>query len=82
MDNLFLIEIVEKDADKENVLYLRSKMRIPHATAINTTKNLIEIGEENQRSSVILANNSMEQSRFVLLGANIISILLGILLCS
>src|SRR5690625_1874926 len=77
MDELFLNDIMEHIDDISEVKYIRSDIKIHQSTAITIIDDLIELGENSQRDSILIANQNMEQIRDVLIAVNVISILIG-----
>src|SRR5690625_5229714 len=80
IDDVFQNEILNSLDDEEKLLYVRSKMRNAKSNAVTYIDELIEIGAKNQHTSVTEANNSMNQSRYLLIIANIVSIVTGIVI--
>src|SRR5690625_2287950 len=80
IDDVFQNEILNSLDDEEKLLYVRSKMRNAKSNAVTYINELIELGKENQHTSVTEANNSMNQSRYLLIIANIVSIVTGIVI--
>src|SRR5690625_7647462 len=80
IDDVFQNEILNSLDDEEKLLYVRSKMRNAKSNAVTYIDELIEIGAKNQHTSVTEANNSMNQSRYLLIIANIVIIVTGIII--
>lgn len=80
MDELFLNDVVEVIDEHEQLMYVRSKIRNQKSTAVSIVEHLIKLGEEEQSASVINANNSMDQSGYLLIIANVVSIIIGIII--
>ena len=78
MDDLFLNDVIESVDDHAQLMYVIGEIRNQKSSAVSIVEDLIESGEEEQRTSVINANNSMDQSRYLLVIANVVSIIIGI----
>src|SRR5690625_2404812 len=78
MEDLFLNDVIESVDDHAQLMYVIGEIRNQKSSAVSIVEDLIESGEEEQRTSVINANNSMDQSRYLLVIANVVSIIIGI----
>jgi len=79
MDDIFLNELVAEVSKDGDIFTSRTRIRSGKNTAVSMVDQLIEYGEEAQTVSVNNANENMDYSRTLLIIANVVSIIIGII---
>ncbi len=80
MDNAFLNDLVNNVQDEEKVNKIRSDFRSIKSKTVSVINFFIESSEENYRSTTFHANESVEQSNYILIVANLVSIFIGLMI--
>jgi len=80
LDEIFLEELSEIVEDGGDPNMIKARISTRKATSTLIINDLIEEWKTEQESSVVGANSSMEQSQIILIVANVVSILAGIVI--
>lgn len=80
IDDMFFNDIVDQFNNQEENMYVRSNIRSKKSTAVSMIDSLIETGENQQKVAVENTNESVNYSLYLLIIANVVSILIGIII--
>ncbi len=80
IDDIFLNELNDIIDNQGDPNMIKSRISTRKATSVIIIEELIEAGDLQQQNSVVNANESMDNSRLILIIANIISVFVGVII--